>query len=303
MQYQFQKIELKDKPVLDVYFNAEEYDNSELCFGNMFLWKDSWHIEFTIEDDILLLRGKQPTGERFFFPPVLKDPARIMEGMAHCIAASVEEGERFIMYGVNERIAGLIKEKDEDQLFSVREDRNNFDYVYLAEDLIHLAGSKYHGKRNHINKLRATVQTEFRLMEDALVEPCFESYMQWYEKHQAETFDPSLQDEKTALRLALDHWKELGFEGGAILIDGKVEAFSLGEKRPGNRMAIIHIEKANTEFPGLYALINQQTAENVFSDMKYLNREEDMGLPGLRKAKESYHPVKMVKKFIVKQRV
>jgi hypothetical protein len=303
MQYSFRPIALADKPALDAYFLAEEYDNSELCFGNMFLWKDSWHIEFCITpDDILLLRGRQPTGERFFFPPILKEPSRIDIGMNHCIAASYQEGQPFLMYGVTERIVEHMRHARCEQDFLIEEDRNNFDYVYNTADLIALSGSRYHAKRNHINKLRATVQTQYVRMCDALVEPCFASYMLWYDKRQAESFDPSLEDEKVAVRLALDNWRALEFDGGALTIDGRVEAFSLGERRKCD-MAIIHIEKANTDYPGLYAMINQQTAENVFCDVRYLNREEDMGIPGLRRAKESYHPCRMVRKFIVRQRV
>lgn len=301
MYYRFAPIKLEDKKRMDAFFLAEEYDNSELCFGNMFLWKDSWHIEICItDDDILLLRGFQPGGERFFFPPILKSPNQMASGMQHCIDASHEEGRPFLMYGVTERIVELLHRSCNADDYVIVEDRDNFDYVYNTKDLIELPGSKYHAKRNHINKMRATVETVYERMNDSLVEPCYQSYMLWYEKRQAEGFDPTLEDEKVSVRLALDHWKELEFDGGALLIDGRVEAFSLGERRKCD-MAVIHVEKANTEYPGLYALINQQTAQNVFCDVRYLNREEDMGLPGLRRAKESYHPCRMVRKFIVRQ--
>ena len=98
MHYRFAPIKLEDKKRMDAFFLAEEYDNSELCFGNMFLWKDSWHIEICItDDDILLLRGFQPGGERFFFPPILKSPDQMASGMQHCIDASHEEGRPFLM--------------------------------------------------------------------------------------------------------------------------------------------------------------------------------------------------------------
>lgn len=299
MQYQFRPIVLEDKAIMDPYFRLGQYENSELCFGNLFLWKDSWKIEVCILEDLLLLRGRQMDGRRFFFPPVMRNFSRIAEGMDHCIAACRQEGEAFLMYGVNERIVQLLRYNCPN-CFRIEEDRNNFDYVYNTSDLITLQGSKYHAKRNHINKMRSTIDADYEHMSDELIEPCFASYMLWYEKRQAEGFDPSLEDEKNAVRLALDNWKELDFDGGALLINGRVEAFSLGERCMHTDTAIIHIEKANTEYAGLYALINQQTAQNVFSDMQYLNREEDMGIPGLRRAKESYHPCKMIRKFIIR---
>jgi hypothetical protein len=110
---------------------------------------------------------------------------------------------------------------------------------------------------------------------------------------------PDLLAEDFAVHEALTFFEELGFKGGAILINSVVEAFSLGE--PLNEdMAVIHIEKANPEIPGLYAAINQLFCLNAWSEVTYINREQDMGSEGLRKAKESYYPHHMVNKYIVK---
>lgn len=100
------------------------------------------------------------------------------------------------------------------------------------------------------------------------------------------------------MREALTHFEELEYRGGAIEIDSRIEAFSLGE--PLNTdTAVIHIEKANPEIPGLYAAMNQLFCQNAWSDMAYINREQDLGIEGLRKAKESYNPHHIAKKFTI----
>ena len=103
---------------------------------------------------------------------------------------------------------------------------------------------------------------------------------------------------------ALTHFEDLGFQGGAIVIDSRLEAFSLGEALNENT-AVIHIEKANPDIPGLYAAMNQRFCQNAWPSMDFINREQDLGLEGLRKAKESYHPHHMTNKYtlVLKEKV
>ena len=108
--------------------------------------------------------------------------------------------------------------------------------------------------------------------------------------------NPDLLHEDRAIYEAISHYKELGFRGGAISIDSKVEAFALGELLNPDT-AVIHIEKANPDIPGLYAAINQLFCAKEWSGVKYINREQDLGLENLRKAKESYYPDHMVEKY------
>jgi hypothetical protein len=105
--------------------------------------------------------------------------------------------------------------------------------------------------------------------------------------------------EDYAIHQALTHFEELDYQGGAIQIDGKIEAFSLGEPLNADT-AVIHIEKANPDIPGLYSAINQYFCTNAWSDMEWINREQDLGIEGLRNAKESYHPHHMVNKYTIR---
>ena len=177
--------------------------------------------------------------------------------------------------------------------FRYERDPNNDDYVYSTYDLINLEGKKYHQKRNHINRFLKNYEYTYESIDDSNIEECIAAEIEWLKGKEP---DRSLQDEKIAIMEALNNFDQLGLKGGALRIDGKIQAFSIGDLL-NPEMVVIHFEKANTEYHGSYAMINQQFAANCWKDIPYINREEDMGIPGLRKAKRSYHPIKMVEKY------
>jgi len=174
-------------------------------------------------------------------------------------------------------------------------DRDNWDYVYLREKLATLSGRKYHGKKNHVNAFfKEYPDYVYEPITPANVEECIKFGEQWCERR-AET-DSTINCEYCAIKQALNNMEVLGIKGGLIRINGQVEAFSFGEKI-NKETAVVHVEKANPNIRGLYTAINMLFAQNVFPEVTYLNREEDMGKEGLRTAKESYHPEFMVEKY------
>ncbi|MCJ7595267.1 MAG: phosphatidylglycerol lysyltransferase domain-containing protein, partial [Desulfobacterales bacterium] len=176
-------------------------------------------------------------------------------------------------------------------------DRDNSDYVYLSKDLVNLSGRKYHRKRNHRNQFLKNCEFEYRSLDTELVECVLEMQAAWCRMREC-VENPDLLAEDYAIYEALTRFEDLDYQGGAILINTSVEAFSLGE-RLNPDTAVIHIEKANPEIPGLYAAINQRFCQEAWSDVEYINREQDLGLEGLRAAKESYYPCHMVNKYTV----
>ncbi|MFH0957968.1 MAG: phosphatidylglycerol lysyltransferase domain-containing protein, partial [Pseudomonadota bacterium] len=184
--------------------------------------------------------------------------------------------------------------------FEIDVDKSNFDYVYLSEDLIKLKGNRYHRKKNHLNRFKKTWDFEFRSMNDVVIDEVLRLQEDWCEFKECDD-NQDLFHEDQAIYEALKNYRQLKFKGGVILIDGKVEAFSFGEKL-NPETAVIHVEKANPEIQGLYTAINQMFASDSWSDVKYINREQDLGLEGLRKAKESYYPVHMVEKYVLKEK-
>jgi hypothetical protein len=173
--------------------------------------------------------------------------------------------------------------------------RDQFDYVYKTEDLINLAGRKYHSKRNHINKFRRSYAFDYVPLRDQHLNACLELADSWCEWRRCEE-DMNLIGEWDAVREALTHFQDLEISGGAILMEDRVKAFALGE-RLNETTATVHIEKADPSIPGLYALINQQFCESDWNNVDFVNREQDLGEPGLRKAKLSYYPDHLVEKF------
>jgi hypothetical protein len=182
-------------------------------------------------------------------------------------------------------------------MFTCTPDPNNSDYVYQSQDLINLSGRKYHRKKNHLNQFIKSYQCEYRELDAGLVE-CFINMQEKWCMMRECMENPNLLSEDYAVRRALTNFKELDYRGGAVLVNGRMEAFSLGELLNPNT-AVIHIEKANPDIPGLYAAINQMFASSAWSETGFINREQDLGIDGLRKAKESYYPHHMINKYTI----
>lgn len=174
-------------------------------------------------------------------------------------------------------------------------DRDHSDYIYLVSDLIQLQGRKYHRKRNHIKKFKENFDYQYVPLSPDRISECLELQTAWCDLRHCEA-DPGLTNEFKAIKEAFTHFGALGVVGGAVLIHGKVEAFTLGE--PLNQeTVVVHIEKANPDFDGLYPTLNQAFLQHRWSEYTYVNREQDLGEEGLRKAKESYFPHHMVNKY------
>ena len=173
--------------------------------------------------------------------------------------------------------------------------RDHFDYVYRSADLIELQGAKYQAKRNHIHQLRRSHAFTYEVLQARHLSACLDLAANWCAlKSCAE--DLSLQGEWEAVKASLINFQDLNLQGGVIEIDGRVEAFTLGELL-NKETAVVHIEKANPLLQGLYAVINQEFCRHSWSQVPFINREQDLGLPGLRLAKMSYHPHHLVEKF------
>jgi hypothetical protein len=180
---------------------------------------------------------------------------------------------------------------------SIEPDRDNFDYVYLRQDLADLAGRKYHKKRNHIKQALAQNDLEYREISGNLIDHCRDFLGHWCDTKQCGHV-PGLCREFQAVSETLDNFDSLGVFGGAILAQGKVRGFTVGEELiPGT--AVVHFEKVDASIRGLAQVISQWFCRESLSEFEFVNREQDLGIPGLRQAKESYYPHHMVEKYRV----
>lgn len=293
MDIQFQPITLQDRARITSYFRAQRCKNAHFTFTNLFMWRTEYNIEWAEYKNCLFIKatyddeeyGLQPFGKSEDIEAVLPD----------WIGYFKEKKLPCVMRGVEKQAVELIRALYPSAI--IERDRDDFDYVYLKENLIELKGRKYHGKKNHINALKKTCEYEYLPVGKDNIDECIESVRAWCMSHECYK-DPMLTAERKAIFEVLEHFDELELIGGAIKINGKIEALTFGEMM-NDDTAVIHVEKANADIRGIYPLINQEFCMRAWEGATYINREEDMGIEGLRKAKESYHPCHMVEKFIV----
>lgn len=292
----FQPMQLTDKPVFDSFFRARRYENAHFNFTNLFMWRKAYKIEWTTESGFLFIRAAWEN-EKFALQPFGPD-SELKMAIDMLKDYFKQEGLPFLISGM-ECAAAAQLEKMQPGYFKFTEDRDNYDYVYNVSDLVSLKGRKFHGKKNHINSFKKTYGNYlYRPLTTDLIRQCIATAEEWYEKKNDVVEDAVMDYEQGAIIEALTHLEYLGLQGGVIMIDNKVEAFTFGEQLNADT-AVIHVEKANADIRGIYPVINQQFVKHAWSQMRYINREEDMGLEGLRKSKMSYHPVKLIKKYIV----
>ena len=192
--------------------------------------------------------------------------------------------------------------------FAYEADRDGFDYLYDIDRLADLTGKKLHAKRNHINRFMDNNPSwVYEEITPQTLPECLEMDQEWYRRsmvREGAAEERDLGDEGIALRTAMDHYHALGLEGGLIRVYGEVVAFTMGDRLNSDTYDV-HFEKAYGELQGAYAMINREFARWVRAkhpNVRYLNREDDMGVEGLRKAKESYYPDRMVEKYAATQR-
>ena len=290
----FREIRLEDKNFFQDFFALSPPQISEYTFTNLFIWRNYYHLEWCLWDECLCILARPEGSQPFFLPPLCKKKPK--EHVEDLLLYLRGQGIRETVQRVPEDLVNQYL-KDHDH-FEIALDRDNCDYVYITDDLIKLEGNKFHGKRSHINKFKKNHSYQYKPLTSDLISECLEMETEWCNLKHCEIF-PGLAGEEKAIYEALKNKEMLGFKGGVILINEKVEAFALGEQL-NSQMAVIHIEKANPAFDGLYQLINQEFCKHEWKDISYINREQDLGEEGLRKAKLSYHPHHLVNKYTVK---
>ena len=289
------KLTVHDKDILAPYLLSNKYDICDFSFSNIFMWRHTYLADYAIYKDFLVILTSDFYGRRHFFMPLdigdtsgTGDLASVVRDL---VAWSHEQRQDFRMLGVTEQMTEVLAFLGADFTVSPAE---VWDYIYNAEDLIKLKGKKFHGKRNHINKFDSLYDYEFTALEPAHVPLCLELLDVWVSENDP---SPSIAAEDLAIREALDHFTQMGLMGGCLFIDGKLGGFTLGQPL-NDEMFVIHVEKALYGYEGIYSKINQCFAARNCAEYKYINREEDMGIEGLRKSKMSYNPVRLLKKSV-----
>ena len=262
----FKDIELKDKELITSYTQQSPRRNCDLSFSNLCSWRFLYDTQFAVQDGFLVL--KFWAGEKLvYMMPV---------GSGDMIEDANQEGERFCMLGVCAGMRADLEAIMPDK-FHFEADRDYADYLYLRTDLATLAGKKFQAKRNHLNKFRRTYTNyEYVPLTSDRIQECLDLEAEWCK---------------------VNNFDALGLTGGILHVDGKIVAFTFG--MPINQDTFgVHVEKADTTIDGAYTMINYEFANHIPEQYTYINREEDLGIEGLRKAKLSYQPVIILEKYM-----
>lgn len=291
---EFNEISINDKALFDKYLSATNPDISEMTFTNIFMWRKSYKFRFAEHEGLLLIITVPEKSEPFAFMPLGKYSHDEFRKTFYILK------DYFSTHGWNLRFKRISQEsllyfsELENEEITYEFDRDSSDYVYLTNDLINLKGKKFDGKRNHINKFKKLYSYEYEKIDESNISECHRIMEEWCNEHNCSDHD-EFYCEKIANRELLNNYEALACKGAVIKADGKVEAFTVGEMLNPDT-AVIHIEKANGKINGIYTFINQQFCLNEWQNTSYVNREQDLGVEGLRKAKLSYNPVKIINK-------
>lgn len=298
----FKEININSKKELDPYFDIVDYEACEYCFATLYLWQHVYKTRYYIGDDFAVIMAENE-GDIFSILP-LATKEKLPEVIDFVIKYFVKEGKRVCFRGVTKEVVEVLNENYPEQ-FEYTEERDLFDYVYDGESLRTLAGKKNQKKRNHLNYFLKEFEGryEYKLLNEENFNECLELLKEWtLSKEENDEIDEGIDDEYIGIKKIFKDYELLKdkLKIAGVYVDNKLEAFTIGELINPN-MALVHIEKANHNIRGLYQYINQQFILNEFPEVEFVNREEDLGIPGLRKAKLSYHPVRFVEKYTVRE--
>ena len=290
---EFKPVRLEDKQIIERHTMPSGILNCDLAFANMYCWQAMYHSAWAVIDGFLVIRFHiggsekigymQPVGEGDFagIIPALREDAH-----AH--------GQRLRIIGLTDEGREMIRNMHAG-LFAFESDRALEDYVYNAEDLRNLTGRRYQPKRNHINRFTAEYPDyRYEELTPERFQECMALEREWRKVHEGHTSE--LCAEQRAMQRAFDHFEELEMLGGCIYVGDKLVAFTFGSA-VNDHTFDTHVEKADTDYDGAFTIINKLFAEHLPERFTLINREEDLGIDGLRQSKLSYHPAVIQHKF------
>ncbi|MBP7551985.1 MAG: DUF2156 domain-containing protein [Spirochaetes bacterium] len=286
----FKPIDLSVKENFKRYFYSNKPDISEYTFTNLYVWRNSRKISYAEYQGSLIIRACY-NGENYLLPPIGKDVKNTYVKILEWIKKSENENS---VRRIPEKDINIIKSNIEISDFKVVEDRDNFDYVFSSKDLAHLDGKKFSSKRNFYKKFLNEYNLKYEKYKNEYKNKCIDLMNRWIDKKKD---DKTLNDEYEAIIELLNNFDNLNIVGSVIFADDNLAAFAFGEEL-NDDVFVIHFEKADTKYIGIYQTINKLFIENeAVEKYKYINREQDLGIPGIRKAKESYYPEMFIKKY------
>ncbi|BCZ19812.1 DUF2156 domain-containing protein [Helicobacter sp. NHP19-012] len=289
---EFNPLNLAQKDRLDSALKADHFLVGDVSFTNLYLWQGARKICLAFVEGCVVVQTTYPNESPFYFYPIGSgDKRAVLDALITYTKAQNQPLEFRALQS---------EHKDElEQLyphaFSYEAKRDRFDYIYSVTELIALSGKKFHKKKNHLNAfLKLYPRYSYEPISPTNIPDLMQALKEWHKLDDPQ--DLGLEHEHRGILSVLEIYESLPLLGGVIRIEGRIVAMSFGEKLNPD-MALIHIEKADPSVRGAYQMVNQQLLVHAFADCVYVNREEDLGIEGLRQAKMGYNPVFFVEKY------
>lgn len=300
MSLEFKKIEVNSIQEMLPFYAMRHNMTCDSVFLESYVWKDYYNVRYAIWENKALLWLMENEGRCFSAMPLCRE-----EDLPGAFAAIEEYFNEELGYPLVINLADEYAVKylnlPEDK-YLVEEQVDSRDYLYNGDAMRSLAGKKLHKKKNRVNAFKREYEGRYEYRRLC----CSDSHDVWvfldrWRQQKGEEVEEHLDYEVKGIHDILKNCSEFSIHMGGVYIDGQMEAFTIGSYNPVENMAVIHIEKANPEINGLYQFINQQFLIEEFPEVEWVNREDDMGLEGLRKAKMTYYPADYARKYLVEQ--
>lgn len=294
---EFKKLTIGDIELIRKYLSYTSFQSCDYSAANIILWSEVYNTEYILVEDMLIMKFRSNDKIQFTFPLGKNNLKKAFEWiMDYCYKNNIPFQINPVEPSMFELIEQLYPGK-----YMIQYNRDNYDYVYSREALKELSGKKYHGKKNHINKFKK-INPEWAYEDISFEnkEECIEMVKKWCVLNDCGDDEEKVAEICVVIK-AIKYMEELNLIGGVVRTREGIVALTMGEAINDDTF-IIHFEKAFASIQGSYTMINQQFIENRLINFNFINREEDMGIEGLRKAKESYHPLYLIEKGTVKEK-
>lgn len=291
----FTALDLTHREEVNGFLSRHPLEASEYTFTNLFAFRDAYNFRLSIlKDNLIIYAGAEPAA--MFCPVGNNRIPEVMEEMFDHLEQAA--GSPFLERVPESFVYTYVEGSGR---FQADEEREHFDYLYDVRELTELKGRKFHDKRNRVNTFRNTYEYEYMPLTDDLIEECLEFKDYWCQDRECDKH-PGLLNEERAVFEMLHHFASLDIKGGTIRIKGRIAALTIGEQISPDTL-VIHIEKAHADISGLYQVINQEFLLREAGECRFVNREQDLGIRGLRNAKMSYNPLRFIKKYRVGKKI
>lgn len=292
----FQALTLHDKELFDNYSKLINTKSYEYAFSSLYLWRNLCNIQYIVINDCLVVQKSEEGKGPFFMMPYGYKKETLQSLVEKLKSISTEDNGQIYLFGdIESSFIDDLKEYTNFK-FNIIDDRDVFEYIYKTKDLINLRGKKYHRKKNQYNYFINNYKYDVKAIDsDSIIKDCIELLIAWHKEKIINSKELCI--EIPQIETLLYNLNYLNLKSIAIYIDNKLAGFSIGETI--NDTAVIHVERCNIRYKGIYSFINREFLKLYFTNTLFVNRQEDCGNLGLRQSKESYYPCELLKKSLL----